>query len=206
MLNFFQPIGRVHKNYNQYVVWSFLSNIISSTQYVMSTHSMLSTIGKNSTEFNMSYNYICKDVIGQLGGIYYINKTCSKADKDTGKYLRRSLGIQQVSVYLECITPIVPSSLFLGLAGIANTGKNVTATSIGAVNARVIQTLAKEENNIGEIYAKISVMNTLGSSIGMGLGLVLTHYIPEHSTRLCLLPILSIGRIYTFNKAIKDLI
>lgn len=201
---FFQPVGRVHQKFNQYMFWSFTSNIISSTQYVLSTHSMLCTIGHDNNEFNMSYNYIVKDIIGQVGGLYYINKTCTKYDKDINKYTKETLIIQQLSLYLECITPFVPNNTFLLIAGFANIGKNVTATGLGATNAKIIQTLAID-NNIGEIYAKINVLNTLGSSIGMIIGLGITHYIPDHGTRLCMLPLLSTLRYWTFVHSIRNI-
>ena len=206
MFKLFQPKGVLHKNYNKYIGWTFVSNIISSTQYVLSTHCMLSTIGKDSVEFNMSYNYIVKDVIGQMGGLYYISKNSSKGNTETKHFLNKSLVIQQGSVYLECLTPIIPKELFLPVAGAGNIGKNITATSLGAVNAKIIQLLSEDEKNIIEIYAKISMLNTIGSSIGMFLGLIIVHYVPDDNTRFCLLPFLSVTRIWTYNNAIKDLL
>ena len=115
------------------------------------------------------------------------------------------MAFQQTSVFMECATPMLPISTFIPVAGLANVGKNIAFTGIGAVNAKIIATLA-EDNNVGEIYAKISVLNTLGSTIGMGLGLVIAAHIPDHTTRLGLMPILTMIRIYSYNKAIEDLI
>ena len=101
-----------------------------------------------------------------------------KADKDTKKFVKYSMAFQQASVFMECATPILPISTFIPVAGLANIGKNIAATGIGAVNAKIIATLA-EDNNVGEIYAKISVLNTLGSTIGMGLGLAIAAHTPR---------------------------
>lgn len=201
---FIFPSGKVHKKYGQYVGWSCLSNIIVSTESVLSTHSMLSVVGQASTELTLSVNYIGKDIVGQLGGLWYINRNGKQADINSTKFLNSSLFIQQSSNMIECATPFLPIPLFIPIAGLANIGKNISFTGIGAINARIIQTLAHEDN-IGEIYAKISVLNTLGSSIGMGLGLCLVAYIPDHSTRMCLMPFLTIARVYTYKKAVKDL-
>lgn len=199
------PHGKVHKKYGQYVGWSCISNIIVSIESALSTHSMLSVVGHASTELTISVNYIGKDIVGQLGGLWYINRNGKQADSNSTNFLNTSLFIQQSSNMIECTTPLLPTPLFIPIAGLANVGKNVSFTGIGAINARIVQTLA-QDNNMGEIYAKISVLNTLGSSIGMGMGLCLVAYVPDHSTRMCLMPFLTMARVYTYKKAVKDLI
>lgn len=199
------PRGKVHKNYGRYVGWSCISNMIISTESVLSTHSMLSIIGKASNELTFSVNYIGKDIVGQLGGIYYMNKMGEKADKESSKFIKYSMILQQSAVIMECATPLLPLGSFIPIAGIANVTKNISFTGFGAVNAKIIQTLS-EEDNIGEIYAKISVLNTIGSSVGMGIGLLIASKIPDHTMRLGLVPILAGLRIYTYNKAIDGLV
>lgn len=204
-LKIIYPVGKVHPKYCNYIAWSCLSNIISSTENVLSAHSMLSVLGNSSNELALSVNYIGKDIVGQLGGLYYINKNGNRADREPVKFINTSLVIQESSVILECATPFLPIYTFIPLAGMANVGKNVSFTGIGAINARIIQKLA-EENNVGEIYAKISVLNTLGSSVGMSLGLYLVACIPDHSIRLCLVPFFSVLRFYTYKKSLENLL
>ena len=203
--NIIFPRGKVHNNYSKYVGWSCFSNIIISIESVLSTHSMLSVIGQSSTELNISVNYIGKDIIGQLGGLYYMNKMGQKADIDSKKFINYSMCFQQCSIFMECMTPLLPIYTFIPVAGIANIGKNIAFTGIGAVNAKIMTKLA-EDNNIGEIYAKITVLNTLGSTIGMGIGLIIVAKLPDHTMRLCLMPFLTSIRIYSYNKAIEGLI
>lgn len=202
---FVYPHGKVHKNYGRYVGWSCFSNFIISIESVLSTHSMLSVVGQSSSELTLSVNYIGKDIVGQLGGLWYMNKMGQKADKEPSKFIKYSMISQQIPVFMECATPLLPLGIFIPVAGVANIGKNIAATGLGAVNAKIIQKLARE-NNIGEIYAKISVLNTLGSTIGMGLGLVIAAYIPDHIMRLSLMPILTGIRVYSYQKAINGLI
>lgn len=203
--SFIYPTGKVHKNYPTYVGWSLLSNMIGSIEGVLATHSMLSVVGKESSELTISANYIGKDIIGQAGGLWYMNKMGKKADKEPKKFANYSIAFWEVSIWLEHATPFIPFSAFLPVAGLATIGKNICCTGIGAVNMKVVHKLAQEDN-IGEIYAKISVLNTLGSSIGMGMGLGIAAAIPDHSTRLCLIPIFSILRVYSYKKSIKGLI
>lgn len=203
--SFIYPSGNTHKYYSRYVGWSCLSNIIISIESVLSTHSMLSVIGRTSNELTFSVNYIGKDIVGQIGGLWYINKMGVKADKEPNTFIKHSMILQQSAVFLECTTPLIPVIAFIPIAGVANICKNISFTGFGAVNAKIIQKLA-EEDNIGEIYAKISVLNTIGSSIGMGIGLTIAACIPDHEIRLGLMPLLIGLRIYSYNKAIKDLI
>ena len=202
---FIYPRGKVHKNYGKYVGWSCLSNVVISIESVLSTHSMLSLVGQTNSDLTLSINYIGKDIVGQLGGLWYMNKIGQKVDKESSKFINYSIFFQQSAVIMECATPLLPIDMFIPIAGIANIGKNIAATGMGAVNAKIIQKLA-EDNNIGEIYAKISILNTLGSTIGMAIGLVITARIPDHSMRLCLMPFFTAFRIYSYNKAVNELI
>jgi len=149
-------------------------------------------------------NYIGKDIIGQLGSLGYIAKMGQKADKNPERFLLYSNIIQQTAYVATCITPLAPV-YFLPIAGFSNILANVSFTGFGAINAKCISQLAIEDN-IGEIYAKISVINTLGSSIGLLLGVGITVAIPDYGMRMFVLPFLGAGRVYTFNRAIKGLI
>lgn len=203
--NIIFPSGKVHPKYLNYVVWSCISNIFVSIENVISTHSMLSVLGKSSTELTLSVNFIGKDFIGQLGALTYMNKLGNKADKDPKKFIKYSMILQQSSTFLESFTPLLPIEAFIPLAGFSNIMMNISFTGFGAINAKIIPKLA-EDNNIGEIYAKLSVINTIGSSLGMGLGLCTVALVPDHSMRLFILPVLASIRIYSYKKAIHELI
>jgi hypothetical protein len=199
------PTGQVHKHYARYVGWSCLSNTVMSIEGVLSTHSMLSVIGKTSNELTVSVNYIGKDIIGQIGGLFYINRIGKKADKNPISFIKHSMVLQQSAVLLECSTTLLPVDAFIPVAGIANISKNISSIGFGAVNAKIIQKLAIDDN-VGEIYSKISMFNTIGSSLGMGIGLVIVSYLPEHELRIGIIPILAGIRIYSYKKAIEGLV
>lgn len=197
------PLGKVHKKYKQYVGWSFVSNILISAESALATHSMLYAIDSGS-ETIRTVNYIGKDIIGQIGGLAYMANMGKKADEQPRQFLLYSSVSQQSAYLLMCTTPMLPD-YFLTLAGTSNILSNISFTGFGAINAKCIKTLATD-NNMGEIYAKVSVINTMGSSIGLFLGLGIIAVIPDHSSRLCIIPILAAGRIFTFSRAIRDLI
>ena len=54
---FVYPTGKVHPLYGKYVGWSCVSNVVSSIESVLSTHSMLSVLGCESAELTLSINY-----------------------------------------------------------------------------------------------------------------------------------------------------
>ena len=199
------PTGKVHPKYLNYIGWSCLSNIVVSMENVISTHSVLSVLGKSSTELTLSVNFIGKDLIGQLGALTYMNKLGNKADKEPKKFIKYSMILQQSSTFLESFTPLLPIEAFIPVAGLSNIMMNISFTGFGAINAKIIPKLA-EDNNIGEIYAKLSVINTIGSSLGMGLGLGVVALVPDHSMRICILPLLAGIRIYSYKKAVYELI
>ena len=199
----FFPSGGRHPMYSNYVTWSFLSNIIVSAETAMGAHSMLVAIGGESESFR-TINYIGKDIIGQIGALGYIARMGAKADKKPRKFLLYSHIIQQWSFGAMFATPLMPS-FFLPVAGCANIMSNISFAGFGAINAKCIQALAVD-NNIGEIYAKVTTINMIGSSIGLICGVSLTILIPDHMTRLCLTPFLATLRMYTINKAVRTLI
>ena len=197
------PSGRHHPNYTKYLAWSFVSNVVVSAESAMASHSMLAAIGSQSETYR-TVNYIGKDIIGQLGALGYISKMSTKADKEPYKFLAYSHIVQQLSFAGMFVTPLVPT-FFLPIAGCASIFSNVSFAGFGAVNAMCIQRLATD-NNIGEIYAKISIINMIGSSIGLAVGVAITIAIPDHAVRLCLTPCLAAARVYSLNRAVITLV
>ena len=203
------PRGKVHPNYLKFIGWNFVSNVIISTESVLSTHSMLSVVSgpQVSNELTMSVNYIGKDIIGQIGGLFILNTISHKADIDNESkhFIYLYTICQQSATFLECATPLLPLYSFIPIAGLANIGKNIGFTGFGSINAKIINKLA-QDNNIGEIYIKATSINTFGSTIGMLLGLFIAAKIPDHTARMGIMPILCFLRVYSYNKAVKDLI
>jgi hypothetical protein len=199
------PTGKYNVKYTKYITYSFLTNFVISAESVLSTHSMLSAIGSSNTTTILTTNFIGKDIIGNIGGLLFMNKISKIVDNDTKKCLIYVNIFQQIGIILECITPIVNSIFFIPLAGLANITRNLSYTGYGAMNAKCIEKLS-EGNNIGEVYAKVTILNTIGSTLGMLSGLTIITLIPDHITRLILLPPISILRFYLMKKIIYGII
>ena len=199
------PQTRVDKQYKNYLGWSFASNFLISAESVLCTHSMFSTLGCHPA-WAFSYNFIGKDVFGQLGGLMYINKFGKEFDKNPRQFVVHANVFQQGSIFLECMTPLISSTIFLPIAVVASIGKNISWINFASVNTKCISKLAIKDN-IAEIYSRISVFNTFASSAGMVAGLAIAYCIPSHLIRLCtIMPVLCILRIYCYNRAIENLL
>ncbi len=199
-MSIIKPSGTVHPMYNTFIKYSFVSNVLSSTQNTLSTHSMLCATTQSSTALAMSINFIGKDLIGQLGSLYFMNKLGAISDKNPKSFVNKSLGIEQVCVFAESLTPILPLPLFLPIASSANVCKNISFASFGSTNARIMNKMGTE--NIGEMYTKLTIINTLASSVGMGVAGVLIAVVPEHEYRAILIPVIGYLRVKFYKKAI----
>jgi len=79
---------------------------------------MLSALNfnKNNIGFNLTYNFIGKDVIGQLGGLGISYLRRNKIDKNPSKQGKISVGLQQLSVLMELCLNYFPVN-FIAIAG-----------------------------------------------------------------------------------------
>jgi hypothetical protein len=188
----------------KYVGWSFVSNVFVSIETAISTDSMFHVIGGSEYQ---TMNYIGKDIIGQTGGLLFMSYFGKKSDLDPKKFLGYSNLIQQSSFFILSSTPLLSPTLFLPVAGASNLLANISFTGYGAVNAKCIQAMSEQNNiGVGELYSKITTVNTFASTIGLAMGVGISSYIPDPTSRTILVPILGMARIYTFNKAVEDLI
>lgn len=199
------PKGRVHARYNQYIIQSSLSNCLLSAECVLSSHSMLSVFSNNNNAVNLSLNYLGKDIIGQTAALYAIHYFGKKIDQNPMYYIKYSIAMQQAALCLEWSTPFIPTMWFIPVASIAYTCKMVSFAGIGAVNIKVLQKISSPDN-LGEVYSKTNVLNTLGSSVGMSVGLLLATAIPDHATRFLFFPILTTMRTWLYYRACKHII
>ena len=195
--------GPIHLSHLKYIKWSFLSNILVSTETALGSDNMLHAINYDSENVR-TLNYIGKDIIGQIGGTLYMAKISEQADKQPRNFLIYSNVIQQSSYMLMATTSLFDPYYFIPIAGVANIFSNISFTGYGAINAKCIQEMS--DNNMGEMYTKITMINTTASSIGLMIGVGICTAIPDDNIRLGMMPIVGMLRVYSYNKAIKGLI
>jgi hypothetical protein len=186
-----------------YLKWSAINNFTTSISSVISTNSMLYSINipNPSYESIITLNYVGKDIIGQFGSLLYSWKKGKNSDVEPLKHIIYGGIFLQTSFFIENLTPLITnSSYILPILGFSNIIKNISFISIGSVNIQNIQKISKG-HNIGEIYSKIASINTIASTLGMVIGIVIIHFVPSHTIRtLCILPFLSVINIYSLQK------
>jgi hypothetical protein len=196
------PSGKTNKHYLNYIKYSFISNTAISVQNSIAVQSMLSVITAEPELANI--NYIGKDIIGQLGSLIYMTKYTNKIDSKPKTFLNQSHFIQQTSYFLLYYSSIIQPDYFIFVAGASNILSNVSFIGYGAINAKCIEKVS-DGKNIGQIYTKLTCVNTLASTIGLGIGVYLNMYI-ENDFKMLLLPLCGVIRIIYFNKSISGLI
>jgi hypothetical protein len=202
------------KKHIHFLKWNFISTITGSANSALSTTCILSSLMPSNNSFIIAYNYIGRDIIGQLGGLLFVSKHAVKMDKDAYTYGLKSNKVMQISTIMEISGSFLPTYLLLPCFGLANVGKNISWIGIGSINAKCLMILSKmsridstKETNISEMYAKVTVINTLASTIGLSLGIVLSKLnviIPFSS--IIIAPILSGISYYSYKKAIQPLL
>jgi len=194
----------MRKLYNKYIYWTFVSNVAVSIENTLSTHNVLLSISPCS-EITRTFNYITKDILGQIGGIYYLSKIGNKPDKDPINFLYWSNIFQQSGYFLLSSSYFMNNTLFLPVAAISSILFNISFASYGAINAKCIAKLSENSNiGIAELYAKITMINTIASTVGMSIGMLLVSH--EPLLRLMYIPILAVIRTFSYFRAVKNIL
>lgn len=187
----------------KYIGWMALNSWATSVSNVVSTSSMLNSIGSESAYSNMVISYIGKDIIGQTGALFYAKQTGKKADKEPEKYILKGALFQQTSFFIENFsTFLIGSKFILPFLGVSSFLKNISFISIGAVNINNLKKVAEKET--GEFYTKIASINSISSSLGMITGMCIIYFIPSYTVRtVFILPFFGLISIYSLSKATK---
>lgn len=185
----------------RFFAYSFVTNLCVSMERTLSAHSMLSTVGEASTTNILAYNYIGKDLIGQLlslPAMLMIGSSADQMPKTTGNI---AVGLEQTSILVESITPRLGLYWFLPFAGGSSALSCIAYTGFGSLNTKLMQKLSP--STMGDMYSKLTVCSVLGSSMGTVLGLLTIGMVDGYISRLMLLPLLGGVRWYFMRKMLK---
>lgn len=186
-----------------YMIGIGLSNFIGSMEFTISTHSMLGVVSLSPTAGSLISVYIGKDIVGQTVGSMYNYYASKKIDNNVSKFVNRSLIFQHTATIVETMTPLLSTSLFGYVSASANIMKNISFTQFGAVNSKVIYKLT-ENNNTGEIYTQLSIVNNISTSLGMGCGILISSLFPDPVSRSIIVAILSFLNICIYKHTLKQ--
>lgn len=200
-----------HKLYRRYAAGSFAINFLGSLQYTLATDTMLQSVetlaGSNTAGLSVGVNYIAKDFIGQTASLWFMHRIGKYADKNPKAFFNGIVGLEQTALLTETFTFLAQGSLgFLGLAGTANIAKNIAFCGAGAINAKVIGEIAsKDSRQNGEIYSHLTTIASLGSSVGMAVGVGVIYALPDPSIRVFLVPMIGVVKYGIMRWTLKGL-
>jgi len=168
----------VKQGYRQFASLSFCASIAGSASMVLSTQTLLLAVGvvgqgTSASIMAGALNWVLKDGIGQLGGVWFISfmgRSTSQFDVNP-KYWRMVAAISlDTATLLELISPLVPANWVLLIASIANVGKNIGFLTASASRAVLHQAVAKT-GNLGDVTAKAGAQSMAASLIGTSFGI-----------------------------------
>lgn len=185
-IRLFLPFGYPHTvdtGYAQYASLCFCSNVAGSAAMVLSTQALLhAALGisiVNSSVLSAGINWVIKDGVGQLGGIFFASKIGQTRglDTDPKKWRMLSAMAMDISTFMEICTPLFPG-YFLLIASIANVGKNIGFLSASASKAALHQSLQSDSShNLADLTAKAGsqaiLASLVGTTVGIGLSTVI---------------------------------
>jgi hypothetical protein len=125
-------------------------------------------------------NWVLKDFIGQLGGVWYASHLGKMRliDAQPKKFRMLSSISLDAANGLEILSPWVPSICVLPVASVANLLKNISFLTASASRAALNQALTRQ-NNLADVTAKAGsqtmVASLVGTAAGIGLSSLLSH-------------------------------
>jgi hypothetical protein len=180
--NFFLPENYPHSvkgKYMSYVKYNLLQQTSSSALGVLSTQQLLLSLGIDSLTASGALNWVIKDGLGQLGGVFYAGKTGNQFDADSKFQKWVSAFSINISCFIEILSPLFPG-YFLLLASLGTFGKNISAISGSASRAAIHLNFANN-NNLADITAKNTIQTTAACVFGTFVGTFFGYWASSYS-------------------------
>lgn len=189
----------VAPGYLQFTAFAFTASVAGSAAMVLSTQSLLLAVGvvgsSNVPQAGImagAFNWVMKDLIGQLGGVLFASQMGKTRafDADPKRWRMVAAMTLDGATLMEILSPMLPSVWLLPVAGIANIGKNIGFLTASASRASINQALAIR-GNLGDVTAKAGsqaiVASLMGTTIGIGMSSLLAHDTYNFTLGFCVL-------------------
>jgi hypothetical protein len=166
---------RLNKSDN-YILWNGINTCIQSINTTLASGMILSKLNVIGNTTLTLYNYIGRDAFGQLGGAgysYYKGPQIKKDPKSSGNVANSLIIGSTLAEWTISYLPLSGKMILFPLA-VANVGKNIGWIGSGAVNTHYMSSLSGE--NISEMYTRMAITNSIGSTVGTIIGLSLIKF------------------------------
>jgi hypothetical protein len=186
----------VRPGYLRYALWQAVGNVSSAAGGVLAMQSLLYAVGLGAGAIPLAgaMNWIVKDGLGQLGGVWFASQINHRFDAEPKKYRIFAALIMDLSSVLEIICPMFPAS-FVVMASIANIGKNIGWMTASATRASIHRNLMLKEN-LGDITAKAASQSTACGAIGTGVGMSTAMWIGSTEPHQLLVTFLAFSAVH----------
>ena len=170
----------VAPSYTAYSLWSSMATVFASTAGVLATQSLLFALGVGAgvaVPASAAWTWVCKDGLGQLGGVIYAAALGDRFDTDPKRWRFASAVAGDAAGALEVALALAPAALpFLPIAALANVGRNVAWLSASATKAGLHQALATH-GNLADVTAKAGSQITAAATLGTAAGVALSPFL-----------------------------
>ena len=176
IISSFVPEG-ISPNYYKFIKWRIIQRFLSSNVSVFGTQSLLMGLGiksKHASTLGLSaaLNWVLKDALGKIVRMVWASRMGRKFDPDAKRWRYRSSLLYAVGNGLEVLTYVYPS-LFLLLATLANSLKQMSMLTSSSTRNAVYNSFASKEN-IGDITAKGEAQIAFVDLFGIASGIFLS--------------------------------
>lgn len=170
----------VAPTYARYSAWASAATVFSSTAGVLATQSLLFALGVGAgvaVPASAAWQWVCKDGLGQLGGVLYAAVVGDRFDADPKRWRLAAALASDAAGALEVSMALAPGAVpFLPLAAVSNVGRNVSWLSASATRASLHQALAVR-GNLADVTAKAGSQITAAATAGTALGVALSPFL-----------------------------
>jgi hypothetical protein len=187
---------------NKYYIYSFSSSFLGGLQMTLSSSLFLQKLNIFDENSMRMYNFFGKDIFGQVGGSFFALKYIKKFNKPNDKLIKKVCLFQSSVIFSESLIYFLPINLSIPMIFIVNIGKNIGWITLGALNQYNMKNLSNEEDNLPEIYSKLSIINTFGYSFGMMSGIYIYSYFEKNGVEY-LIPLSTLLSILNYKINLK---
>ena len=195
----------VTRYYLPYSKWMFVGSAFGTASSVLSMQCLLYSVGvggAGAVPAAAAIAWVLKDGVGQLGGMLFAAAVSTRFDVQPLRFRMASALVLDASVALEMLTPLAPH-LFLPLAALANTGKNIAWLGAAASRASIHRSFLRREN-LADVTAKSGSQTILASLVGTAAGIGLSLLTGSNTTMiLAAFAVLSLGHLGATHRALQ---
>ncbi|GKY94670.1 hypothetical protein MPSEU_000432400 [Mayamaea pseudoterrestris] len=172
----------VQPEYAKFTSFCFAASVAGSAGMVLSTQTLLLAVGvvgshqmQTAGIMAGALNWVFKDGVGQLGGVWFASRMghTKRFDTHPKKWRMTAALALDAAALMEILSPFAASWVVLPVACAANVLKNIGFLTASASRAALHQSIALN-NNLADVTVKAGTQSMAAGLVGTGVGLGLS--------------------------------